>query len=51
MPPQPSSARTRPGGPPTLIVHRPAPELQRALHRLRLDRHVLMPEPPVPPAA
>jgi anti-anti-sigma regulatory factor len=29
-----------------LTVHRPAPELQRALRRLRLDRHVLTPEPP-----
>ncbi|MGY1831168.1 STAS domain-containing protein [Geodermatophilus sp. SYSU D01180] len=34
-----------------LIVHRPAPDLQRALRRLRLDRHVLVPEPVVPPAA
>jgi anti-anti-sigma regulatory factor len=34
-----------------LIVHRPGPDLQRALHRLRLDGHVLTPEPTVAPAA
>jgi anti-anti-sigma regulatory factor len=34
-----------------LIVHRPAPDLQRALRRLRLDRHVLTPEPTAAPAA
>ncbi|MGY1780593.1 STAS domain-containing protein [Geodermatophilus sp. SYSU D01036] len=33
-----------------LIVHRPAPDLQRALRRLRLDRHVLVPEPIAPAA-
>jgi anti-anti-sigma regulatory factor len=30
-----------------LTVHRPAPQVQRELRRLRLDRHVLMPEPPL----
>ena len=34
-----------------LIVQQPAPNLQRALRRLRLDRHVLTPEPTVGPAA
>ncbi|MGY1833125.1 STAS domain-containing protein [Geodermatophilus sp. SYSU D01180] len=34
-----------------LIVHRPVPDLQQALRRLRLDRHVLAPQPMIAPAA
>ncbi|MGY1781976.1 STAS domain-containing protein [Geodermatophilus sp. SYSU D01036] len=34
-----------------LIVHRPAPDVERALRRLCLDRHVLAPEPTTAPAA